>query len=99
MIFSLVILLPILGYVIWLYFRTAPRQIPRLRRLKYDTMVISLALAVCLGVGYLTYGNLDVGADPAWWPVVAGFYSWFAFALVIIVGGLLRNFLIFRSRR
>ncbi len=99
MIFSLLILLPILGYVIWLYFRSAPKQVPQARRRKYDFMVMSLALTACLAVGYLTYENPDVGADRAWWPVIAGFYSWFAFLLVIIVGGVARNFLFFRSKR
>ncbi len=98
MIFSLLILLPILGYVIWLYFRFAPRQVPQALRLKYDVMIMCLALAACLAASYLAYKNVSAGADPAWWPVIAGFYSWFAFLLVVIVGGLVRNFLIFRSR-
>ena len=48
MIFSLLILLPILGYALWVYFRTAPRQIPRAHRLTYDTTVMCLALAAAL---------------------------------------------------
>ena len=98
MVYSLLILLPILGFVIWVYFRTAPRRVARAGRLKYDLMVICLALAACVAASYFAYTGVSAGADSAWWPVVAGFYSWFAFLLVIIVGGLVRNFLVFRSK-
>ncbi len=98
MIFSLLILLPILGYALWVYFRTAPRQVPRAVRLRYNILVICLALGACAASSYFAYDQVGAGADRAWWPVVAGFYSWFAFLIVLILGGLVRNFLIFRAR-
>jgi cytochrome bd-type quinol oxidase subunit 2 len=97
MILSLIILVPLLVITLWIYFKSSPKHIDRRTVNIYNLIVVSLSLIACFAVCFYFYFTIGQSIDRAWWSVLAAFGSFFVFPFVVITGGLIRNFLLFRN--
>lgn len=98
MILTFIIVVPILGIMLWIFFRTSPatNNAQRLRLVNAFIVVLAIlgSIAVTLWVRFSMAGT----GDAPWWPVISFLYCAVLAPSVIVLGGLIRNFVIFRSR-
>lgn len=96
MISFLVVAIPVIAAVIWGFFGASPsnHDIQRVRLV--NASIIALALIGSLIVTVWVRTSMAGTMDSHWWPVVSFIYSAVLFPIVLIVGGLVRNWLIFR---
>ena len=97
MILSLIILVPFLVITMWIYFKSSPKHISRRTINIYNLIIVSLSLIACFGVCFYFYFTIGQSIDRAWWPVLAVFGSLLVFPVIVIAGGLVRNFVLFRN--
>jgi hypothetical protein len=97
MVLSLIILVPFSLISIWLYFKSSPKHIEKQTGHIYNFIIVVLSLLACLAVGLYTYYSTGQSADRAWWPILAFLGSLFVLPIVLILGGLIRNFILFRK--
>jgi uncharacterized protein YhhL (DUF1145 family) len=96
MLFALSLLLPLLGFFFWLFWRLSPAR-PDPRPLRWFNLA---AIVLALAVGAVTIlqvrESMAAAADHTWWPVVAAFYMLAVIPLCLAFAGAIRHFL-FRS--
>ncbi len=96
MIVSLGILIPFLCFVLWLYFKFTPKHADKKSLRLYNLIVVLLALLSCFFVSLHFYTTTGQSVDSAWWPVLALMGSLFIFPIIVFIGGVIRNLIIFR---
>jgi hypothetical protein len=99
MILVLLIQLPLLLLAVWAFYRLSPVTPDQRGVRRFNTVVVLLGLGLCGLVAVKVYSDLLAGPDRAWWPVVSALYSLALFPGVLLVGGLIRNLVLFRSDR
>jgi hypothetical protein len=99
MILSLLLLVPLVGLVIWMYFRLASTSVSRRFGKRYDTGVFFVAGLACASAALYAYRTVGAGVDRAWWPIIAVLYSLLILVLVLAIAGLIRNLIDFRKER
>jgi len=92
----LAILGPISIFAAWAFFRFSPRVAARRGLLLYNAGVLVLAAILCSALTVGLYVSMSGGQDQGWWPVLSLLGSLVIFTLCLLVGGLIRNFLVFR---
>jgi hypothetical protein len=97
MVLSLIVLVPFSLISIWLYFKSSPKYIEKQTGHIYNFIVVVLSLLACSTVGLYFYYSTGQSADQAWWPILAFLGSLFVFPIVLILGGLIRNYILFRK--
>lgn len=91
MIFSQVVLLPLLLVFTWGYLALRPASTCRIALAVYDTLVIILALVSGVGAGWLTHAWYT-GADNLIWRVVTSTVTTFhVFPAVLLAGWYIRK--------
>ena len=98
MILALLILVPILVLTLWAFLRFSPKLGNRRRIIIFNLAVLIFGLLVCGLLTLKIYTDMSAGSDRYWWPIIAGLYSLALFPVVLLVGGLVRNFVLFRDR-
>ena len=98
MILALLILVPVLLLTLWAFFHLSPKRGDRRKVIGFNLGVLILGLAMCGLVTFNVYTDMSSGSDRAWWPVISGLYSLVLFPAVLFLGGLVRNFVLFRVR-
>jgi len=97
MVLSLIILVPFFLISIWLYFKSSPKHIEKQTGHIYNLIIVVLSIMACSTVGLYFYYTTGQSADRAWWPILAFLGSLFVLPIVLILGGLIRNFILFRK--
>ena len=95
----LVILGPISILAAWVYFRLSPKVAARQGLLLYNAGVFLVAGILCSALTVGLYASMSGGPDEGWWPVLSLLGSLLIFTLCLLVGGLIRNLLVFRRRK
>lgn len=99
--FMILILAFLLGVVVWGYFHSNPAGVPRGRLLAVNVAVLAAGLAAAglVGPALLTDGlqRRPDEAGMAWFLALMGGGT--AFMIVVAVGGLLRNLVVFPISR
>ena len=98
MIIALLVLVPVLLMSLWAFFRLSPKRGERRKVIGFNLGVLILGLAMCGLVTLNAYIDMSPGSDRAWWPVTSVLYSLVLFPAVLFVGGVVRNFFLFRVR-
>jgi hypothetical protein len=98
MILALLVLVPISVLMVWAFFHFSPKLDNQRRIIYFNLAVLILGFLVCGGLTLKVYENMSAGTDRAWWPIISELYSLAVFPVVLFVGGLVRNLLLFRSR-
>ncbi len=98
MILALLILVPILVLTLWAFLHFSPKLGNQRRIIYFNLAVLILGVLVCGLLTLKVYVDMSAGSDRAWWPIISGLYSLALFPLVLFVGGLVRNLLLFRVR-
>ncbi|MFW5815768.1 MAG: hypothetical protein ACOCVP_02830 [Wenzhouxiangella sp.] len=94
MIFALIGALVILASPwIFLYFSPCAKNRPGLRRV--NGAILAIAAGACALLALWIRQALAGSADFPWWPAVALAYSALLFPFLLLVGGLIRNFILF----
>jgi len=97
MTFALIILVPLVVITLLIYFKSTPKYIDIRTRTIYNSVIFTISLFGCFTVCLYTYFTTGQSVDRAWWPIFAVFGSLLVFAIVLIIGGLFRNFVIFKK--
>lgn len=96
MLFTLSLLLPLLGFFFWLFWRLSPAR-PDPRPLRWFNLAgILAALAAGASAAWQVRAAMAASSDHSWWPVVAAFYMLVVIPACLAVAGAIRHF-IFRS--
>jgi len=98
MVIALLVLVPILALSLWAFFYFSPEVDNQRGVIVFNLAVLILGFLVCGWLTLKVYGDMSAGPDRAWWPMISGLYSLALFPVVLFVGGLVRNFLLFRVR-
>lgn len=96
MIVGLGVLLPLLALAIWAFARFRPRTGSAGAVRVYNGAVILIALSACGFPILYFYRTTGQSIDYPWWPVLAALGSLLAFSIVLLVGALVRNLVLFR---
>jgi hypothetical protein len=70
---------------------------PQMHRMNiiYNSFVFGSSIIACLIICIYFYLTTGQSVDRAWWPILAILGSLFSFAIILIIGLLFRNYLIF----
>jgi NADH:ubiquinone oxidoreductase subunit 4 (subunit M) len=98
MLLSLLILAPLLILSLWLYFRRTPKTARRRALVAYDATVLLGAVVLSSRTALHLHRAMSAGPDRAWWPALAILASLGIAVVFLLVGGIVRNHLIFRAR-
>jgi NADH:ubiquinone oxidoreductase subunit 4 (subunit M) len=98
MLLSLLILAPLLILSLWLYFRCTPKTARRRALVAYDATVLLGAVVLSSRTALHLHRAMSAGPDRAWWPALAILASLGIAVIFLLVGGIVRNLLIFRAR-
>ncbi len=91
MLFALSLLLPLVGFFFWLFWRMTPaRRVPRGVR-RYNFAVMIAALAMVVSIVLLVRASMSGSPDRVWWPIVASFYVLVIAPLLLLAAGALRQ--------
>ena len=96
MIFALVGALVIIASPwIFLYFSPSGHNRQRLRRVNLSVLLI--AFSACAALAWWVRQAAAGTPDFDWWPTIALAYSALLFPVILLIGGLIRNFVLFRD--
>ena len=98
MLVLLLLLASLLFVTLITYIKTAPEHIENQTRSRYNFFVFSLALLACLIIYIYTYLNNGLSIERAVFSLLAYLQSLLVISIVLIIGGLFRNLLIFRKK-
>ena len=98
MILAYIVLIPLLTFSLWAFFKSSPKRINSNKIKIYNLGTITVSMFLCLSYVFKLRASMINGSDFGWWPVLA-----FIFSLVIIIGtiflsGILRNFVFFKNK-
>lgn len=78
---------------IFFYFSPSQRKRPGLRR--FNRAVVLIATFACAMLALWVRQRMVGAEDFAWWPAVAVAYSALLFPMILLIGGVIRNFVVF----
>lgn len=80
----------------WIFLYLSPSGVDRRKLRRFNAAVLGLGVLLCLGLAAWVRSTM-VGSDEAqWWPIVAIVYAAVLFPATLLIGGLIRNFMVFR---
>jgi len=97
MVLSLIILVPFSLISIWFYIKSTPKHFEKQAGHIYNFIIVVLLIMACSTVSLYFCYSTGQSADRAWWPILAFLGSLFVLPIVLILGGLIRNFILFRK--
>ncbi len=97
MIIALIVSVPILLMSLWAFMRFSPKGGSRQQVLLFNLGVLAVGLALCALLTLKIYSNMAAGPERAWWTILSVLATLAVFSIVLVVGGLVRNLLVFRS--
>lgn len=91
MLFALSLLVPLVGFFFWLFWRMTPlrRDLRSVRAFNFAVMVAVFAAAA--GIVLLVQDRMAGMPDHVWWPVVGAFYVLVIVPLLLLAVGALRQ--------
>jgi len=99
MILSLIILVPIALVALWFFFKSSPKGVQNNQIHFFNAGVVVAGVLLCGALTYKVYLMLAGGTDRAWWPVLSVLGSLIVFPATLMVGGIIRSFVGFRSSK
>ena len=96
---ALITLVPVFLLALWAFFRFSPQADDRHRITRFNLGVVIFGVAVCGFATLKVHSGMSAGPDKAWWPIISMLYSLVLFPLVLGIGGVVRNFVVFRTGR
>jgi hypothetical protein len=99
MLLTLIILISLLFTIFFLYIYATPEHINTRSRTIYNFVVFTIALTACFMVYTYTYLTTGLSIERAILSLLAYLQSLLVFSIVLIVGWLFRNFIIFRGKK
>lgn len=97
MVFSLIVLLPILAVSLWWFWTLSPRDAEQRRVRLYNIGVLIAGVLICAGLTLKLQAMLADTPDRAWWPVLSAIFSLLVLPLWLAACGVVRNLLVFPS--
>ncbi len=97
MIFAFIVLLPILLISFWAFIKLSPKVGNRQGVLVFNLCVLVVGSLLCAYLTLRIYSNMAAGPDRAWWAILSVLGTLLVFPVVLLVGGLIRNVLVFRA--
>jgi len=99
MILSAFILIPVLLFLIYLFFTTSPKYVEKTVSRSYNLKVMTFGIIACIAVSLYSYLTTGQSIDAPWWPVFAFFGSAIVLSIVLLFGGFYRNFIYFKKQK
>lgn len=99
MLLTLLLLISLFFLTLFVYAKTTPKHIHARSRALYNLAVFVLALLVCLIVYAHTYLNSGLSIERAMLSILAYLQSLLGVSIVLIVGGLFRNLILYRRKK
>jgi hypothetical protein len=96
MVLALLVLIPVLVFSLWAFFRFTPSTTVRGVRL-FNGSSIVVGLLLCVGWSVRTYLQMLGTVDRPWWPVVSALGAMAIFPVWLILAAVLRS-VIFLTR-
>ena len=96
MIVALLVLVPIAGVVVWVFFRPSPSGAQSRMVLRFNVGALVVALALAAGWSVRTYLVMSPTADAAWWPVISVLGTLIIIPLVLGLAAVVRSFVLCR---
>jgi len=96
MIVALLVLVPIAGVVVWVFFRRSPSGAQSHTVLRFNVGALVVALALAAGWSVRTYLVMSPTVDAPWWPVISVLGALIIIPLVLGLAAALRTFVLFR---
>jgi len=96
MILALIVLVPLLLMSLWAFIRFSPKGGSRQQVLLFNLGVLAVGLVLCALLTLKIYSNMAAGPDRAWWSILSVLGTLAVFSIVLVVGGLVRNLVVFR---
>ncbi len=97
MILALIILVPLVLLALWQFIKFSPEGVEKKKLLFCNSVVIIIGVILCGLLTLNVYVNMAGGSDRAWWPILSVLGSLVVFPVCLTVGGIIRNYLVFRS--
>ena len=82
-----------------IYYFTTPKHINARSRAIYNFFIFFMALLACLMVYNYTYLNNGLSIERAVLSIITYLQSLLAISIVLVVGGLFRNFILFKRKK
>ena len=98
MILAYLILIPLLTFSLWAFFKSSPKQINSNKIKIYNLGTIAVAISLCLSYAFKLRASMINGSDFGWWPVLTFIFSLVIIISTIFLSGILRNFVFFKNK-
>ena len=98
MIITLIVLIPLLIFSLFVFFKLSPKNLDSKKIKIYNLSTIIVAILVSLVFVLRVRSSMIDGSDAVWWPIIAFTFSPVAIIGTFLVSGILRNFIIFRNK-
>lgn len=99
MLLALIIFISLFFITLFIYVKTTPKRINARSRTRYNGVIFFLALLMCLMVYTTTYLKNGLSIEQAVLSILAYLQSLLAISMVLIIGGLFRNLILFRKKK
>ena len=99
MLVSLIILISLDLIALFVYFKTTPKYIKARTESLYNYFIFAIAILACLTVYAYAYLNNGLSIERAMLSLLAYLQSLLVFSVVLIVGWLFRNCILFRRKK
>ena len=99
MLLSLILLISLFSITLLLYIKTTPEHINARTITIYNFFIFAIAISACIMVYAYTYINNGLSVERVMLSLLAYLQSLLAISVVLIVGGLFRNFILFRAKK
>ncbi len=96
MILLALVLIPANFLIIYVFLYTTPKNTEKKETRIINLLIFGISIIGCIGVSVYSYLTTGKSVDSSWWPVLAFFGSIIVFMLILIVGGVYRNFIHFK---
>jgi hypothetical protein len=98
MLIALTLLTSLFFITLLVYLKTTPEPIDIRHRIIFDVIIFALALLACVIIYAYTYLNNGLSIQRAVLSLLAYLQSLLAISMVLMIGGLCRNLIIFRKK-
>jgi hypothetical protein len=99
MIIAYLILIPLLIFSLWLFFKYTPKTITTKKIKIYNYSTLALAVIASITYSLILRASMINGSDYGWWPVLAFIFSLVISIAIIFLSAIIRNLVIFRNSR
>jgi len=99
MIIALIGFISLIFITFLIYSFTTPKHISARSRTIYNFIIFAIAILACVMVYAYTYLNNGFSVERAVLSLLAYLQSLLVISVVLIVGGLFRNFILFRTKK